>query len=58
MQKITKQECKMQTKKRFIKSIISTAETCDVVMPWTRGTRRQEFIAKRTVKTQTERKSA
>ena len=34
-------------KTRFIKSVIATAETADVQMPWTRGKRRQAFIHKR-----------
>jgi hypothetical protein len=40
-----KVERKMKT--RFIKSVIATAETADVQMPWTRGKRRQAFIHKR-----------
>ena len=32
---------------RYIKSIIATAEATDVKMPWARGKRRQQFIAKR-----------
>ncbi|MFK7745395.1 MAG: hypothetical protein AB8B47_10095 [Roseobacter sp.] len=48
----------MKTNKRFIKSIVATAEKTDVVMPWARGTRRQEFIAKRALQATTQRKSA
>lgn len=38
----------MKTNTRFIKSIVETAAKNDTVMPWARGARRAEFIAKRT----------
>jgi len=34
-------------KQRMIKNMIAEAAKTDVVMPWTRGTRRREWIAKR-----------
>lgn len=37
----------MKKQTRMIKSIIDEAAKTDVVMPWTRGTRRAEWIAKR-----------
>ena len=37
----------MKTNARFIKSITKAAAENDTVMPWARGTRRAEFIAKR-----------
>jgi len=37
----------MNKKKRMIKGIISEAAKTDVVMPWARGARRNEWIAKR-----------
>lgn len=45
-------------KKRFIKSVIASAESNEVDMPWTRGKRRQEFIAKRAKEAVTNRKYA
>ncbi|MGR3270311.1 hypothetical protein [Thalassococcus profundi] len=44
-------------KTRFIKSIVKTAQTTEVEMPWTRGARRTAFIAKRTA-APVQRKSA
>lgn len=38
----------MKKQTRMIKSIITEAAKTDVVMPWTRGARRTEWIAKRT----------
>ena len=38
----------MKPKSRFVKSIIATAATEEVTMPWKRGARRAAFIAKRT----------
>lgn len=38
----------MKTKGRFIASIIAAAETDAVQMPWARGKRRAEMIARRT----------
>lgn len=38
----------MKTNTRFIKGIVATAAKNDTVMPWTRGSRRAAFIAKRT----------
>lgn len=37
----------MKTNKRFIKGIVAAAAKEDTVMPWTRGSRRAAFIAKR-----------
>jgi len=37
----------MKTNTRFIQSIVKTAKTTDVEMPWTRGARRAAFISKR-----------
>jgi len=37
----------MQKQKRMINSIIAEAAKTDVVMPWARGKRRAEWIAKR-----------
>ena len=37
----------MKKQTRMIKSIIDEAAKTDVVMPWTRGARRAEWIAKR-----------
>lgn len=36
--------------RRFVKSIVKTAKTTDVAMPWQRGARRAEFVEKRAVK--------
>lgn len=38
----------MKKQTRMIKSIIEEAAKTDVVMPWARGARRAEWIAKRT----------
>lgn len=38
----------MKKQTRMIKSIIDEAAKTDVVMPWARGARRAEWIAKRT----------
>jgi hypothetical protein len=49
----------MKTNTRFIKSIVATAAKNDTVMPWTRGSRRAAFIAKRNaVEATPDRKSA
>lgn len=37
----------MKKNPRFIKSVIDTAAKSETVMPWTRGARRNAFIAKR-----------
>lgn len=37
----------MKKQTRMIKSIIDEAAKVDVVMPWTRGARRTEWITKR-----------
>ena len=37
----------MTIKKRWIEAIVQTAEKMDKDMPWTRGARRQDMIAKR-----------
>ena len=44
--------------KRFIKSVIATAEKTDVEMPWARGKRRQAFIQKRAEQSELKRKHA
>lgn len=46
----------MKLKTRFISSVVKTAAKSQVVMPWTRGTRRQDFIEAR--KAETTRKTA
>lgn len=45
-------------KTRFIKSVITTAQSNEAEMPWTRGKRRQAFIAKRNEQAKTESKYA
>lgn len=35
------------TKKRWMNAIIAEANKCDTKLPWERGARRQEFIARR-----------
>ena len=47
----------MKTNTRFIKNIVDTAAKETPQMPWTRGSRRSAFIAKRQQQEQT-RKSA
>lgn len=37
----------MKTRTRFIKSVLKTAETSEVKMPWERGATRNAMIAKR-----------
>lgn len=37
----------MKTNTRFIKSVVETARKDETVMPWARGTRRAEMIARR-----------
>lgn len=34
-------------KTRFVKSVVATAKTTDVKMPWARGHRRDAMVAKR-----------
>lgn len=34
-------------KTRFVKSVVNTAKSTEVDMPWTRGSRRAAMIAKR-----------
>ncbi len=41
----------MQKQKRMIDNIITEAAKTDVVMPWARGARRAEWIAKRNART-------
>lgn len=41
----------MQKQKRMINNIITEAAKADVVMPWVRGARRTEWIAKRNART-------
>ena len=38
----------MKPKARFTNSVIASAKACDVKMPWARGARRAEMIARRT----------
>lgn len=45
-------------KKRFIKSVIETAKTTEMEMPWSRGMRRRAFIEKRVMQASKERKTA
>ncbi|GHF54720.1 hypothetical protein [Seohaeicola zhoushanensis] len=47
----------MKPKTRFIKSVVETAAKSEVVMPWARGTRRAEMIARR-VAAATERRTS
>ena len=37
----------MKTQSRFIKSVLETARNDETVMPWSRGARRAEMIARR-----------
>lgn len=47
----------MKPKTRFLKAVIDTAAKDTTVMPWARGARRADFVAKRTDQ-QSARKSA
>lgn len=47
----------MKTNPRFLKSILKTSSEVSVEMPWARGARRAEFIARRNGQTTT-RKTA
>jgi hypothetical protein len=38
----------MQTRPRWMTSLLTEAEACKTRMPWERGLRRQAFIARRT----------
>lgn len=40
----------MKARNRFLKSVVKTAKTTDVTMPWDRGARRAAFVAKRDAK--------
>jgi hypothetical protein len=40
----------MKARNRFLKSVVKTAKTTDVTMPFDRGNRRDAFVAKRNVK--------
>jgi len=42
-------EKKMRTEKRWLKSILKEASVTEVKMPWARGARRNEMIARRRV---------
>ncbi len=42
---------KVQTRKRWIKSVIETAQQDTPPMPWQRGTPRAAFVAKRQTST-------
>lgn len=48
----------MKTNTRFIRSIVKTARTTEVEMPWARGKRREAFIRKRGENAATSRKLA
>lgn len=48
----------MNIKKRFIRSVISSASTQEVELPWARGARRQAFIAKRQAQARLLKRSA
>jgi hypothetical protein len=48
----------MKTNTRFIKSITKAAAENDTIMPWARGKRRAEFIAKRRAEEMPQRKTA
>lgn len=37
----------MNTNTRFIQSIVNSAKANDVILPWSRGKRRRQFIASR-----------
>jgi len=37
----------MKSNKRFIKSVLESAQKCETEMPWTRGKRRSAFIVSR-----------
>jgi len=37
----------MKTPRRFIKSVVDAAKTCETEMPWTRGRKRDDIIASR-----------
>jgi hypothetical protein len=52
------QENTMKTNTRFIRSIVKTARTTEVEMPWARGKRREAFIRKRGENAATSRKLA
>lgn len=47
----------MRAKSRFILSVIKTAQTQAVDMPWTRGKRRSDFIAARALSQMTQSKT-
>lgn len=42
----------MKSRSRFLKSVVKTAKTTTVSMPWERGARRAAFVASRTAKPQ------
>jgi len=48
----------MKTNTRFIQSIVKTAKSNEVEMPWARGKRREAFIQKRSERTATSQKLA
>ncbi|MGA9409054.1 MAG: hypothetical protein WBV78_01280 [Roseobacter sp.] len=48
----------MKTNTRFIQSVVKTAKSNEVEMPWTRGKRREAFIQKRSEQAATGRKLA
>ena len=41
----------MKKQSRFIKSVVATAKSTDVELPWARGTRRAAAIARREAQT-------
>jgi hypothetical protein len=40
----------MKTKQRWLNAVIAEADKCDTQMPWERGARRKEMIARRLAK--------
>lgn len=46
----------MKPKSRFIKSVVETARKSDVQLPWERGPRRKETIARRQAAAETRRR--
>lgn len=48
----------MKTNTRFIQSIVKTAKSNEVDMPWARGKRREAFIQKRSENAVTRQKLA
>lgn len=40
----------MKTKHRWLNAVIAEADNCDTQMPWARGARRNDMIARRMAK--------